>query len=280
MKRSNQGLKTIAMARARTGWFTPRNPSARWGRRSCDAVRRGGLRAGWVSGSSRETSRARGGTMASAARGTDRRCGKGGARDGRASPLGQTTTTRLIGACAAARVPRHASSIARGASGNRGVARAPRVPRARISPTGTTRPIGSSVPSPSTTPACSHGSPPASSRRWTAAADARSWRPAKNSAEALSRPTGGRRWTTRPRRSVQVRRPGRVYPPVAFADPTPRPLSDRRANDPAPRDRIWVFLSEEKRKNFLERDRSVDAFLFDRHEPGFHRSRPPFDRFQ
>ena len=97
MKRSNQGLKMIAMARARTGWFTPRNPSARLGRRSCDAVRRGGLRAGWVSGWSRETPRARGGTMASVARGTDRRSGKGEARDGRASPLGQTTTTRLIG---------------------------------------------------------------------------------------------------------------------------------------------------------------------------------------
>ena len=229
MKRSNQGLKMIAMARARTGWFTPRNPSARWGRRSCDAERRGGLRAGWVSGSSRETSRARGGTMASAARGTDRRCGKGRVRDGRASPLGQTTTTRLSGACAAAHVPRHASSIARSASGNRGsrahleslepVFRQPgrrvrseaqsRIPRQHRRAPIARRPRARGDGLPQLTHA--HGA-----RR-------------KNSAEALSRPTGGRRWTTRPRRSVQDRRPGRVYPPLAFADPTPRPLSDRRA---------------------------------------------------
>jgi hypothetical protein len=71
------------------------------------------------------------------------------------------------------------------------VARAPRVPQARISPTGTTRSIGSSVPSPSTSPACSHRSPPASSRRWTAAADARSWRPAKKISRGPQPPDGG-----------------------------------------------------------------------------------------
>ena len=74
-------------------------------------------------------------------------------------------------------------------------------------------------------------------------------------------------------------RPG---PSTLPSSPTQHPVRCRtaRRNDPAPRDRIWVFLSEEKRKNFLNAiTGSVVAFLFDRHEPRFHRSRPPFDRF-
>ena len=69
--------------------------------------------------------------------------------------------------------------------------------------------------------------------------------------------------------SPRVRRPN-----------TPSAVGPPGAMRPAPRDRIWVFLSEEKRKNFLNAiTGSVVAFLFDRHEPRFHRSRPPFDRF-
>ena len=226
MKRSNQGLKTIAMARARTGWFTPRNPSARWGSRSCDAVRRGGLRAGRVSLSSREMSRARERAMTSAARGTNRRREKGGARDGCASPLGQRPNHD---ACPAARVPLHASSsIATRRGWETRVSRAPRVPRARISKAGTTRSIGSSAPRPSNTPACPVRFPPAAGR-WTSVADAHSWRPAKKFSRGPQPPDGetpmdDQTETFGPGSPIQPR-----LPSPRVRRPTPRPLSDRRA---------------------------------------------------
>ena len=213
--------------------------------------------------------------MTSAAHGTNRRREKGGARDGCASPLGQRPNHD---ACPAARVPLHASSsIATRRGWETRVSRAPRVPRARISKAGTTRSIGSSAPRPSNTPACPVRFPPAAGR-WTSVADAHSWRPAKKFSRGPQSPDGGRRWTTRPRRSVQVRQSSRVYPSLAFADQHPVRCRTAGRNDAAPRDRFWVYRTLQKRKIFLnalgEPCRSTRAPIVSRRRT---RSAPFFD---